>query len=73
MNTNEDHRKERIEKHRLAFLLMGILNATEKCVSALRNGFVDQVDFNETKKTINRLRKELHEIDTDLVNKLDKG
>ncbi len=56
------------ERARLAFLCTGILNTLEKCVSALRTGFLDN-DYLETKRTIDRLKLETDEI-ADGVDKI---
>lgn len=65
--------KERLkEEHRLAFRVVGTLNALEKCVSNLKNGFLNTNDFEETKKTIRRLHIEILQIDSDIEEGLDK-
>lgn len=61
-----------LEEHRLAFKAIGILNTLEKCVSNLKNGFLNTSDFEETKKTINRLHLETLQIDSDIEEMLDK-
>jgi len=53
---------EETEKYRLTFLLKETLNRLEKTVSKLKNGFLDDNDFMETKKTINRLHIETNQI-----------
>ena len=60
------------EEHRLAFRAVGILNTLEKCVSNLKNGFLNTSDFEETKKTIRRLHIEVLQIDSDIEERLDK-
>ena len=60
------------ERHQLAFKVTRILNKLEICVSKLRTGFLDNNDFCETKKTIKRLQMEIAEVDTDIVENLDK-
>lgn len=68
MNEQEKSREE----HRLAFKAIGILNTLEKCVSNLKNGFLNTNDFEETRKTINRLHIETLQIDSDIEEMLDK-
>ena len=57
--------------HRLAFQLIGIVNTCEICTSKLRNNFLDDNDYKETKKTICRLQAEILELDRWVVNSLD--
>lgn len=68
---NDEHEKLK-EEHRLAFRVTGILNTLEKCVSNLKNGFLNTNDFEETKKTISRLHLETLQIDSDIEEMLDK-
>ncbi len=64
--------KEKLQlQHRLAFLLVTILNTLEKCVSKVRNGFLDD-DFHETQTTIDRLHSEVMEIDSEISERLDE-
>lgn len=62
-----------LEIHGLAFKTLGILNELEKCVSALRDGFLNSTDFTETKKTIQRLQLETLQLDKDVVEALNHG
>lgn len=66
-----DEQEKLREKCRLATICIGILNCLEKCVSALRTGFLDDHDFYKNKQTINRLHKEVLEVDTTIVEQLD--
>jgi hypothetical protein len=60
------------EECRLVFRTIGILNTLEKCVSNLKNGFLNTNDFEETRKTINRLHLEILQVDSDTREMLDK-
>jgi len=61
-----------LQEHRLAFKIVGILNTLEKCASNLKNGFLNTNDFEETKKTINRLHIEMLQVDSEIEEMLDK-
>lgn len=61
------------EQCRLAFQLKGIINRAEICVSKLRNGFLDDNDYNEMCKTIGRLDREILEVNVQIVNGLNSG
>lgn len=64
--------KERLQlEHRLAFRLVTILNTLEKCVSKVKNGFLND-DYHETESTINRLHSEVMEIDGETTERLDE-
>ena len=54
-----------VEIRRLASLLLQVINNAEICVSKLRNGFIEQIDTYETRKTIERLQVEILQIDID--------
>jgi len=60
-----------VEIRRLASLLLEVVNKAERCVSKLRNGFVEQTDTHETRKTIERLQVEILQIDIDADDALN--
>ena len=55
------------EIHRQAFLVITILNALEKCVSELQNGFLEG-DLAATKETIERLKAQMVFLTNDTEN-----
>lgn len=59
------------EEYRLAAQVMRITNRLEECVSKLKNGFMDQGHFLETKATISRLHTETMDVALDVEEKLD--
>jgi hypothetical protein len=62
-----------LEKHRLASLLLEVVNKCEICASKLKNGFVNLQDYHRTAKTIERLQNEIKGIDLGVIENLDEG
>lgn len=60
------------EEYRLAAQVMRITNRLEEAVSKLKNGFMDNTHFLETKATISRLHTETMDVALDIAEKLDK-
>jgi hypothetical protein len=66
-----DNNERNIEIHRLNFLAMGILNKLEMNLSKLKDAFLDNADFEEAKKTINRLYTETLQLDKEVAEALN--
>lgn len=60
------------EEYRLAAQVMRICNRLEESVSKLRNGFMDQTQFHETKATVSRLEAESMEVALNIAETLEK-
>jgi hypothetical protein len=65
--------KRNLEIHRLHFLAMGILHKLEESLSKLRDAFLTDDDYEEARKTINRLHSETLALDKDVMDKLNGG
>ena len=61
------------EQHRLAHLLKGVVRGAEKCMTPLREGFINSNDYDETRKTIERLDVEIKKVHLDIENNLNSG
>jgi len=66
-----DNYKRNLEIHRLNFLAVGILNKLDENLSKLKAAFLDNGDFEESRKTINRLHKETLALDKDVMDALN--
>ena len=61
------------EQHRLAFMLLGVVNRCEICLSKIKEGFTTKQEAKEVEHAICRLQTEIMEVDNDIVDELDKG
>ena len=52
-----------VELHRLAALLLQVVNIAEGCVEKLQKGFVEPIDIIDTQKTIKQLQINILQID----------
>lgn len=72
MNKEQERNGFLAERHRLAFLLLGVVNKCELCLHKVKEGFTTKQEAKEVEHTICRLQTETMEIDNDIVEKLDK-